>query len=298
MKRIVFAFVILSIALLACNISSTATPPVGIATPVVTLLPVASEPPTASVPPAATEPPTATQVPATTQPPAPQANVTCNELKLFLDPALAGGYSCKTIPEVNGQGGPGFDVNPQYTELTLTGYVLSGRFFEPKIAVYPVQKFIELMPDAIPAKVSALQTLIGGGPTGAKGLPLLPNFNAGQEFFAQYKVAAFVNGNGIRYLTQYSQFIDPINNHELFYTYQGLTSDGSYWISAILPISNPVLPADGNNPPNGQTPEQFGNNFATYIADLTTQLNSQPAESYSPTITMLDGLVTSIMIQP
>ena len=292
MKRIVFAFAILSIALFACNISSTATPPVGTAAPVVTAVPVASEPPTASVP------PTATQAPVATQPPAPQANVTCNELKLFLDPALAGGYSCNTIPEVSGQGGPGFDVNPEYTELTLTGYVLSGRFFEPKIAVYPVQKFIELMPDVIPARVSALQALMGGGPTDAKGLPILPIFNARQEFFAQYKVAAFVNGNGIRYLTQYSQFTDPINNHELFYTYQGLTSDGSYWISAILPISNPVLPADGNNPPNGQTPEQFSNNFDTYIADLTTQLNSQPAESYSPTITMLDALVTSISIQP
>ena len=292
MKRIVIAFIILSIALIACNISSTATPTVVTSAPVVTSVPVATEAPTVS------EPPTVIQAPVATLPPAPQANVTCNELKLFLDPALAGGYSCKTIPEVNGQGGPGFDVNPQYTELTLTGYVLSGRFFEPKIAVYPVQKFIELMPDAIPAKVSALQALIGGGPTGAKGLPLLPNFNAGQEFFAQYKVAAFVNGNGIRYLTQYSQFVDPINNHELFYTYQGLTSDGSYWISAILPISNPVLPADGNNPPNGLTPEQFSNNFTTYIADLTIQLNSQPAESYSPTITMLDALVTSIAIQP
>jgi len=292
MKRIVIAFIILSIALIACNISSTATPTVVTSAPVVTSVPVATEAPTVS------EPPTATQAPVATLPPAPQTNVTCNELKLFLDPALAGGYSCKTTPEVNGQGGPGFDVNPQYTELTLTGYVLSGRFFEPKIAVYPVQKFIELMPDAIPAKVSALQALIGGGLTGNKGLPILPIFNAVQEFFAQYKVAAFVNGNGIRYLTQYSQFVDPINNHELFYTYQGLTSDGSYWISAILPISNPVLPADGNNPPNGLTPEQFSNNFTTYIADLTIQLNSQPAESYSPTITMLDALVTSITIQP
>ncbi len=292
MKRIVPAFVILSIALFACNISSTPTTVVVTPAPVVTSAPVATEAPTA------TEPPTATQAPVASLPPTPQANVTCNELKLFLDPALAGGYSCKTIPEVNGQGGPGFDVNPQYTELTLTGYVLSDRFFEPKIAVYPVQKFIELVPDAIPAKVSALQALIGGGSTGTKGLPILPIFNAAQEFFTQYKVAAFVNGNGIRYLTQYSQFVDPINNHEVFYTYQGLTSDGSYWVSAILPISNPVLPADGNNPPNGQTPEQFSNNFTTYIADLTAQLNSQPAESYSPTLTMLDALVTSITIQP
>jgi hypothetical protein len=228
----------------------------------------------------------------------PQTNTTCNELKLFLDPALASGFNCKTVPEVSAQGGPGFDVSPAYTELTLTGYVLFGRFFEPKIAVYPVAQFITLLPDAIPAKVTALQALISGGPTGTESLPILPNFNAMQEFFAQYKVAPFVNGGGIRFLTQYAQFVDPINNHELFYAYQGLTSDGKYWVSAILPVSNPILPVDGNNPPNGQTPDQFTANFKAYLADLSNQLNAQPPESYSPTLTMLDALVTSIVVQP
>jgi hypothetical protein len=215
---------------------------------------------------------------------------------LFLDPTFASGFSCQSVPEAADQNAPGFSVNPKYTELSFTGYVLSDRFFTPKIDVYPVQRFSELLPDVIPAKLTALQALIGGGPAGNKGLPLLPNFNAGQEFFAQYKVIPFGSGQGIRYLTQYSQFVDPINNNELFYTYQGLTADGKYWISAILPISNPQLPADGKNPPNGQSADDFSNNFNTYIADLTTQLNAQPPESYSPTITILDALVASITI--
>jgi hypothetical protein len=104
-----------------------------------------------------------------------------------------------------------------------------------------------------------------------------------------YQVLPFSSGNGIRFLTQYSQFADPINNHEVFYTYQGLTSDGKYWISATLPISNPLLPADGTNPPNTQ-------NWDSYLAAMATQLNAQPPESYSPTITMLDALIASISI--
>ena len=174
----------------------------------------------------------------------------------------------RRVPEAGDHNAPGFAVNPQYTEISLTGYLLSDRFFTPHIDVYPVQRFSELLPDVIPPKLAALQALIAGGPTGSKGLPFLPNFNAGQEFFAKYQVIPFVSGNGIRYLTQYSQFTDPINNHELFYTYQGLTSDGKYWISAILPISNPILPADGKNPPNGQSWDDFSNNFPTYIADI------------------------------
>jgi len=298
MKRIVYSLSILSILLFACNISTTATPPVVTTVPVASVTPTMTESPTVTESPAVTEPPAVTESPAATEPPAPQTNVICNELSLFLDPALASGFGCQTLPEVSGQDNPGFEVNPQYTELTLTGYVLSDRFFTPKISVYPVQRFSELLPDAIPPKVSALQALIDGGSTGGGGLPLLPDFNAGQEFFAQYKVISFGSGNGIRYVTQYSQFFDPINNHEVFYTFQGLTSDGKYWISAILPISNPILPVDGNNLPNGQSQEEFGNNFATYIADLAAQLNSQPPENYSPTITKLDALVASIRIQP
>jgi hypothetical protein len=292
MKRIMYPLATLSILLFACKIPTIAIPWLG------TAAPVASETPTVTPSQAVAGTPAATELPVATEPPAPQTNVTCNELALFLDPALASGFGCQTLPEVGGQDNPGFEVNPQYTELTLTGYVLSDRFFDPKISVYPVQRFSELLPEVIPLKLAALQALIGGGPIGDKGLPLLPNFNAGQEFFTQYKGISFGSGNGIRYFTQYSQYFDPINNHELFYTFQGLTSDGKYWISAILPISNPILPADGNSPPNGQSQEEFGNNFTTYITDIATQLNSQPPENYSPTITMLDALVASIRIRP
>ena len=286
MKRMMYFLAILSVLSFACIISTTPTPAI-----------VTAAPPTLAML-TATEPEAATLPPMTSEPTAAQTNVTCNELKLYLDPALASGSSCQTLPEVSGPDIPPFGINPEYSELSLTGYVLSDRFFSPKIAVYPVQRFSELFPDVIPTKLAELQALIGGGPSSANGLPFLPNFNASQEFFAQYKVILFGSGNGIRYLTQYSQFFDPINNHEMFYTYQGLTADGKYWISAILPVSHPILPADGNNPPGGQSAEDFANNFPSYIGDLTTQLNSQDPGSFSPPITMLDALVTSIKIQP
>jgi len=293
MKRVAYFLTILSILMFACNlptsvIPSTATsssPETAIST--VPVAPTATEIPTKPVAPTAIEPPAATE------PPVPQVNVNCNELAFFLDPALATGSHCETIAAST----EGMEVHPQYTQLTLQGYVLSDKFFTAHISVLPVQAYTNLLPDSIPPDVAKLQALIGGGATGDKGLPLLPYFNAGQEFFAQYKVMSFGNGKGIRYLTQYTQFIDPINNHEMFYTFQGLTNDGKYWVSAVLPISNPILPADGNNPPNGQSQEEFSNNFVTYIADITAKLNSQPSENFSPTLTMLDGLVNSIKIQ-
>ena len=275
MKRILYFLGLLAGLMLACNIPSTATP---------TVVP----PPPAGV--------TETPVVVT---PAVQANVTCNNVSLYLDPALASSFQCQTVAEVSGEGYPGFAVNPQYTEITFQGYVLADRFFTPHVDVYPVQRFTEIAPDAnIPARVSALQALIAGAAPGASALPFLPIFEAAQELYAHYQVVAFGTGSGIRFLTQYTQYADPINNHEMFYAYQGLTADGQSWISAVLPVSLAGLPDNGDNPPDGQTAEQFSNNFKPYLADMTTNLNTHADGDFSPSLTMLDALVASLQVTP
>jgi hypothetical protein len=285
MKRAAFCFVIISLLIFACNISTPVVPTGSI------LPPVSSDTPTSPIP--------AADTPTVTLTPTVAPNVTCNELALTLDPGLASSFNCQTIPTTGAEGDPYFAINPQYTELTFQGYILPDTFHKPHISVFPVQSFRDLMPDLINQKVADLQALIAGGALPAKGaLPLLPVFNAAEEFRAQYQVISFSGGSGIRYLTQYAQFYDPINSHDMFYSFQGLTSDGKYWISAILPISNSMLPPNGDNPPNGMTWDQFGNQFDTYLADLLTKLDAQPPETYSPTIAALDALITSIIIQP
>ncbi len=276
MKRFFYILLILSILMFACIISTTGTPPVVTSPLVVTASPVAF-----------------TETPEVTEPTAPVTNVNCNELAFHLDPALASGYNCETVPESP----EGMEVDPQYTKLTLQGYVLSGKFFDPHISVFPIQRYSELLPDFVPGRVSDLQALVNGGTTGDT-LPLLPSFNAAQVFHAQYRVFPFVSGGGIRYLTEYAQYVAPVNNTDLFYTYQGLTSDGKYWVSAILPINNPILPANADNPPGGVSWEEFANNYQPYITDMINQLNSQTSDNYAPTLAALDALVASITIQP
>jgi hypothetical protein len=275
MKRFFYCLVSLSILMFACSIPSLPTQPTATIKPIVTAIPI----------------PTDTPVP--TVPPAPVTNTTCHELSLYLDPTLASGYSCETVPE----SAEGIEVTPQYTNIKLQGYVLSGKFFEPHISVFPVQRFTQLLPDQIPTQVTDLQGLISGGSTG-NSLPLLPIFNAAQVFNAQYRVLPFTSGRGIRFITLYAQYYAPINNHDLFYTYQGLTTDGQFWVAAVLPINNPILPANGDTPPGGMSQEQFAANYVTYLTDLTNQLNSQASDSYSPSLAALDALVSSITIQP
>jgi hypothetical protein len=287
MKKLMPFLSILAVMLMACSITVNVTPPPASPIPPATNLPVPS--------PSVTQAPTAVPIPT-----AAPANASCSELSLYLDPALASGSTCETIPESSME----MEIHPQYTELTLQGYVLGGKFFPAHISIYPVQRYSELLPDFVPGRVTELQTLIGGGsaPVFAasfgSSLPLLPVFNAGQVFYSNYQVVPFVNGSGIRFLTEYAQYTVPVNNSDLFYTYQGLTSDGQNWISAILPVNHPLLPADGQNPPGGLTWEDFSNNYEPYITDMSTQLNAQAPDSFTPTLTMLDALIASIIVQP
>ena len=278
MKRLIYSLVALSMLMFACNITSTSTPV------------VITQPPV---------PPTVTPVQATNPPPTPQANVNCNEVSVYVDPAIASGFDCQTIPESSGSDAPAWAINPQYTQITLTGYALSGGFSVRQINLFPVKRFTEIDTSGmIPVRVSDLQALIAGGAPGGEDLPLLPIFNAAQMFYSNYQVVPFVSGSGIRFVTMYGQDVGPVANNAVFYTFQGLTGDGKYWVSAILPVSSPILPADGSTLPGGESWDQFTANFPTYIVDIATQLNAQAPGSFSPTLAALDALVASITVKP
>jgi hypothetical protein len=277
MKRLLLFGLILAALMLACNIPSPET-----------AVPSTNQPPAPSDTPAIPETPTVAVTPTI------QTNVQCNELSFFLDPALASSYNCETVPE-NIENDPW--QLPQYTSVTLEGYVLPGEVYFRRINVYRLADFLALQPQAA-ARVDALKALIAGGAPGAKALPVLDLFNAAQEFHSQYKVVSFTGGAGIRFISQYAQYYAPINNSDMFLIFQGLTSDNQYFISAVLRISNPILPADASTIPGGMTEQEFADQFDTYIADITTKLNAQPEASFIPSITLLDALIQSITIQP
>ncbi len=151
-------------------------------------------------------------------------------------------------------------------------------------------------------QVNALRTLLQTRPAladldPARDLPFLPPFNAAQMFATQLRYVDFPSGSGIRYLTQYGQSLYPINNYDLFYTFQGLSADGTTYISAIFPVNHPLLPADGNTPPGGDW-NAFFDQFEPYVAEVRTALDAQPPDVFVPNLTLLDAMMASITLQP
>lgn len=180
---------------------------------------------------------------------------------------------------------------PRYMLITLQGYPVANHLMQPQIFVYPVR---DLEVNETAAKTAAdLQKLLQDQQAG-KALPFLPLYNSTQMMHAQVSYLDFKNGKGVRYLTQFAQGIVPINNHELIYTYQGLTSDGNSYVAAVLPVNLASLPTDGKW--NGQEPPT-GNDYRKYVDGVVSTLNLQPASTFTPDLNKLDKLIQSIEIK-
>ena len=245
--------------------------------------------PTATAAPVATLEPTVS-LPETTAVPA--AN---DSLQISLDTSgVAAGFQTETITAVTeAEGGPYWGVMPEYKLLTLPGYPISNHLMTPQIFIYPVEELQAANEGTVPI-VTSLQTLLQS-PQEIPTMPFLPLFNAQQVMHAHLQYLDFQSGQGLRYLTQFDQAFIPINNDELIYTYQGLTSDGKYYVAAVLPVNHPSLPADGNV--TGNEPPEFSSDFPTYITNVVTDLNSQATNTFTPDLTQLDAMMSSLEIQ-
>jgi hypothetical protein len=152
------------------------------------------------------------------------------------------------------------------------------------------------MDDAVAPNLAEMYTVLGIQPAAgiSQNLPFMPFWNAAQIFTAKSAYFDFQSGSGLRYLTMYGQALYPIDNTNLFYTYQGVTSDGLYYVSAILPVTNPGLPADGNSTIDDW--ETFINLWDSYISQAVMFLEDWTPESYNPQLALLDAMMQSLSI--
>lgn len=299
----------LLLVLLACNLplasTQTAQPQVA---PSPTQPPAATIPST-TVPPAATALPSPTVLPASTvlptvtsQPTSLPPTVTMaldvaqyQGVSFSYDPSLTGQAVGKTVAAVTDQNGAPWDIAPQSIQFDFNGYPLSGTLNQPALIVYPVAGYKSANDSVIPI-IASLQALLKSKPASSdQPLPFLPTQNAAQLFHSNLSYLQFKNGTGVRYLAEFGQSIFPINNRMLIYTFQGLTQDGKYYISLVLPISNSILPADEKMSESDYG--SFTANFNNYLKDTQAKLAAQPSSSFKPDLSALDGLVQSLSVQ-
>ena len=226
--------------------------------------------------------------------PADGNNYSYQGVQFSLDPAVASSVSGRVIPENPGSAdGPYWAVNPQYVDIALGGYPLTQTAFSPVISVYPVEDYRRLSSMAA-AVLDDLSSLLAQKPAAVDKMPFLPVMNAGQVFHADVQYLDFQNGSGVRYLTLYAQYAAPINNQDLFYTFQGLTSDGRYFVSIILPVNHPSLPASMNDLSASELEAIIQD--PSYYGRMAKTLEPLASDTFTPDLGKLDALVTSLAI--
>jgi hypothetical protein len=311
-----------SLILIACggNAPAGSTPDF---TPQVTLWPTPTSPATATAAPTATPVPEATPEAIMTPPPVsavPPSTIpiTLNgpaiaygNVSFNLDSSLGVTASAQLVPEETAvPDSPDWDVHPQYTRFVL-GYSAKNSYYQPYIAIYPVAAYESLIerPKAIIARLKQMLSdkpvLTSTVTLGADGdIPYLPQANAAQVFHARPEYLSFGGGSGVRFITQYAQAPMPVSNQAVFYTFQGLTADGQYYVAVGVPIAAAVLSDDGNPDAAGPQVVPFPANDMTertlnkYFADVIAKLDALPPDQFTPSLTTLDALVQSMQVSP
>lgn len=274
--------------------------------------PTAANLPPNTLIPATQDPSLAMDVPTTTIPTEETPSntgtaVTYGALNLVVPPGVASGASGLEYPPIDSEDAAWWQKTPGHVQINLGDYyVLQGKFHQPQIYLYPAQAYAELVPSAFES-LHRLNNILGSTsvPANSDTLPAVPFFNAQEVFASNIQAISFQNGAGLRFLTEYAQYNAPVNNQELFYQFQGLSSDGTFYIIAIFPITVPILaetsdpaaalPAGGIAYPDINDPAADWQGYYTAITDL---LNATSPDTFTPSIDQLDLLIKSIQISP
>jgi hypothetical protein len=213
---------------------------------------------------------------------------------LTVDPAVASDFSGELVPERPASSDmPYWEIKPEYVHLTPEGYPISGTPLQPAITVYPVEDYRRLSEQA-GKTIDFLSDVLARRPADESKMPFLPVINAVQVFHSNVRYLDFQNGSGVRYLSVLAQYPAPVNNMDLFYTYQGLTADGRHYVSIILPVSHPSLPARPDALTQSEM-EQIARDAGYYPA-TAAMLSTLPDSSFTPDLEKLDAMVESLQI--
>lgn len=227
--------------------------------------------------------------PATETPTAPEPDVVYEGISFSFDEQIMGELSINRAEGVLEADHPW--KMPDHISFTFEEYVLPEGFHQAQIRVFSVEDFKAVNAEA-GSRLDRMQEKLASDPVNPDEFFVVHFWNAMRYFVAQGETLEFQNGRGVRYISQYGQAAMPIGYPEMFYTFQGLTDDGAYYVSVIVPVSHPSLPET-----EGVTlDDSFYENWENYLQETQDQLDGQAPESFVPSLLELDGMVASLRV--
>lgn len=166
----------------------------------------------------------------------------------------------------------------------------------PSLLVFPMS---DQLSSTTKTEAQTLTMLLGERPGTAalsarRALPFLLPIHASQVLHAKAAYVFFHRGAGIRYVTMHAQQRAQVTNQALLYTFQGLSSDGRFGIVAMFPVKASSLP----EVPLDDAWEAIMADWDGYITRVRTMLNTLPDSGFTPDLSVLDQILSSLSIDP
>jgi len=176
---------------------------------------------------------------------------------------------------------------------------------DPIIYVIPVQAYEQLWADnndqTIINAMDELQKLLidQADPFPADGIPVLPpeEVSGTLDLVVQGEYLTTAMGSGLRFVGRFTQEPAPVarDDPQLFYIFEGFTSDGQYLISFIYPVTTDQLP------PSAEISQdeiaQVSSDYVAYTEQKAGELNSLSASDWVPDLTTLDQVIASLSFE-
>ena len=206
----------------------------------------------------------------------------------------AQGFTIPAVPVDTNAPGLGGGA-PENTAFGFNGEKITADVspFQPAVRVYPTAG-IQALDPMVAKQVDELKTLLSAKPaTVEQNIPVFPIFNAAQVMHPQVKYMNFKNGQGVRFVTYYAQDVSPLTNDGLFYTFQGLTNDGKYYVTVFWNLRTDALP-NSYQDAKIQDYNAFAKQYEQYLKDTVNKMNGLPPEAFTPNLTLLDEMAESV----
>jgi hypothetical protein len=121
-------------------------------------------------------------------------------------------------------------------------------------------------------------------------LPFLPVVAAGQTIRARVAYVGTPNLTGISYITAFQEAAEPLVQGNFLYTFQGVSNNGQFYVSAIFRVNPEALPTEL---PVDFNYETFSAQLPDYLKNISAQLTAATPDAFAPSLSVLDAVVQS-----
>lgn len=173
-----------------------------------------------------------------------------------------------------------FTPDPTYylwTDVTV-------RFYKTADVGYSYTALQTLLKDRL-----ALTSIVS--PSGSHGLPLVLPGQGIPALEARPRYIETENVSGISYITYLTLAVDPISQDSYLYTFQGISKDGSTYVTVVARLHTLAVPtADPDY-------DKFVDGFDAYLAEAAKMLDEATTDQFEPNLDNLDAFVGTITVK-